>query len=91
VDVDPADLQVLYGFYSLGYYPFSAVFSPGNKYFYTLGDGVAIVFSVATHARLRSYPMRTNQLSISPSGRLLMGREGGTFSWVTLRESSDCR
>jgi hypothetical protein len=100
LDVDPANLQALYGLYNAGYYPGPAAFSPGSSYFYAPGNGDLLVFSVATHAGLGSYSPGlglglVDQLSISPSGRVLVSRSGSdstsVFNWLLLREASDCK
>lgn len=97
VDVDPANLNVFYGLFDVGPYPGPAAFSPGARYFfaYSLGADATLVFDVATHAPIGSYAMRADQLSVSPSGRVLMSRQGmanvSDLSWTQLKEPSDCR
>jgi len=95
LDVDPANLQVFYGLYNIGEYPVAAAFSPGNQYLFAGGSQKVLVFDVATHAPIGSYSMRADQLAVSPSGRLLLSREGkansSVVSWSQVKEPNDCK
>ncbi|HXK17309.1 MAG TPA: hypothetical protein VNG33_05895, partial [Polyangiaceae bacterium] len=96
LDTDPGNLEVFYGLYHVGPYPDAAAFSPGGSYFFASGSGGAVlVFDVGTHSRIGEYAMRADQLSVSPSGRVLLGRQGeanaSIFNWTLLNEPSDCR
>ena len=72
----------------------------GSTRFYTSsGDDGAIVFDVATHARITASPQfRTgsgpSNLSVSPSGRVLAGKTGvatvSALYWRVLGERGDC-
>jgi DNA-binding beta-propeller fold protein YncE len=99
-DYSPGDLKTTHGFFDVGHYPAGAAFSPGSTRFYTSrSDDGAIVFDVATHARITAYPQfRTGSgpsiLSVSPSGRVLAGKTGvaniSALYWRVLGERGDC-
>ncbi len=94
LDVDPTNIDVFYGAFDIGPYPDAAAFSPGGRYFYAHGDDSVLVFDGATHAPIGSYPMRADQLAVSPSGRVLLSRTGAanvsSFNWAQLNEPNDC-
>jgi DNA-binding beta-propeller fold protein YncE len=94
LDVDPANLGTLYGLYNIGYYPDAAAFSPGGRYFFARGEDSVLTFDASTHAPIGSYAMRAEQLTVSPSGRVLLSRQGAgnvsVFNWAQLKEPSDC-
>jgi hypothetical protein len=94
LDVDPANLQVFYGLFNVGYYPQAAAFSPGGRYFFATGEDGVLVFDGTTHARIGSYSMGADQLTASPSGRVLLSRQGmanvSVLSWAQLNEPNDC-
>jgi hypothetical protein len=94
LDVDPTNVRHFYGLYNVGAYPNAASFSPGGRYFFARGPDSVVVFDGATHAPIGSYAMRADQLAVSPSGRVLLSRQGtanvSVFSWTQLTEANDC-
>jgi hypothetical protein len=94
LDVAPANLDVFYGLFNIHSYPTAAAFSPGGRYFFARGADGVLVFDRATHAPIGSYPMRADQLTVSPSGRVLLSRQGtanvSVFNWAQLNEPHDC-